>query len=139
MIKVSGTKRKPKNIANKFGNVKLTYKGIKFNSKLEVFMYKQLELLKTPFKYEGQSYVVLPGFTYQDEKVRPITYTPDFRLDKYPVIIETKGRPNESFPLRFKLFKKSLIDNDDVCDLFMPHNQKECLEVIKQIKEKYGL
>lgn len=133
-------KRKTKpNVPNKFGNVKLTYKGIKFNSKLEVFMYKQLELLKTPFKYEGKSYTVFPGFTYQDEKVRPITYKPDFRLDKYPVIIETKGRMNDSFPLRFKLFKKSLIEDDDVCDLFLPKNQKQCLEVIKTIKERYDL
>lgn len=132
-------KRKSTNTTNKFGNVKLTYKGIKFNSKLEVFMYKQLELLKTPFKYEGKSYTVFPGFTYQDEKVRPITYTPDFRLDEYPVIIETKGKMSDSFPLRFKLFKKSLIDSDDVCDLFMPKNQKQCLEVISIIKKKYNL
>jgi len=131
-------KRKP-NVANKFGNVKLTYKGTKFNSKLEVFMYKQLELLKTPFKYEGKSYEVFPGFTYNGEKVRPITYKPDFRLENYPVIIETKGLLNESFPLRFKLFKKSLIDADDVCDLFLPRNQKQCLEVIKIIKAKYNL
>lgn len=130
---------KSKNVTNKFGNVKLTYKGIKFNSKLEVFMYKQLELLKTPFKYEGRSYTVFPGFTYQDEKIRPITYTPDFRLDNYPVIIEVKGRPNDSFPLRLKLFKKTLIENNDVCDYFLPHNQRECLEVIRTIKEKYGL
>lgn len=140
MKKASGIKTKLKrNVPNKFGNVKLTYKGIKFNSRLEVFMYKQLELLKTPFKYEGQSYVVFPGFTYQGEKVRPITYKPDFRLNNYPVIIETKGKMSDSFPLRLKLFKKSMIENNDVCDYFLPHNQKECLEVIKTIKERYNL
>lgn len=143
MKKTSGLKRtsksKKSNIPSKYGNVKPTYKGIKFNSKLEVFMYKQLELLKTPFKYEGKSYTVLEGFTYQGEKVRPITYKPDFRLDLFPVIIETKGMMNDSFPLRFKLFKKSLIDAKDECDLFLPRNQKECLEVIKTIKEKYSL
>lgn len=140
MKRVSGIKRKSKtNVANKFGNVKLTYKGIQFSSKLEVFMYKQLELLKTPFKYEGKSYTVLSGFTYQEEKVRPITYKPDFRLDNYPVIIETKGKMSDSFPLRFKLFKRSLIDSNDVCDLFLPRNQKDCLEVIKTIKERYNL
>ena len=122
---------------HKFGNVPLTYKKIKFKSKLEVFMYKQLEKLGQPFDYEGKSYTVLEGFTYQGEKVRAITYTPDFRLKHLPVIIETKGRPSDSFPLRFKLFKRHLIDTNDVCDLFMPHNQKECLEVIKQIKTKY--
>lgn len=132
-------KSKSKNVPNKFGNVKLTYKGVEFNSKLEVFMYKQLELLKTPFKYEGKSYTVFPGFMYQGENVRPITYKPDFRLDKYPVIIETKGKITDSFPLRFKLFKKSLIDNNDECDLFLPRNQKDCLAVIQLIKQKYDL
>ena len=144
MKTTSGIKHKTKtkvkkNIPSKFGNVKPTYKGIKFNSKLEVYMYRLLETLNTPFKYEGKSYTVLEGFTYRGEKVRPITYKPDFRLDDLPVIIETKGFVSESFPLRFKLFKKSLIDSKDECDLFLPRNQKDCLEVIKTIKEKYNL
>lgn len=129
--------KKVKKSNHKYGNTPLTYKGIKFKSKLEVFMYKQLEVLGQPFEYEGKSYTVMEGFVYQGSKIRPITYTPDFRLKRFPVIIETKGIMSPSFPLRFKLFKKHLIDTNDVCDLFMPRNQKDCLKVIKQIKEKY--
>ena len=38
------------------------------------------------------------------KKYLPIKYTPDFIGDNF--IIETKGRANESFPMRWKLFKK---------------------------------
>jgi len=116
-----------------------------------------LQEAKIVFKYEPTSYEVLGSFLFEHEsferlsngkgdfinrglkKVNAITYKPDFRLDNYPVVIETKGKMSDSFPLRLKLFKKSLIEANDVCDYFLPHNQKECLEVIKTIKERYIL
>ena len=38
------------------------------------------------------------------KKILNIKYTPDFVSDSF--IIECKGRANESFPLRWKMFKK---------------------------------
>ena len=40
------------------------------------------------------------------KKYLPIKYTPDFIGEDF--IIETKGRANESFPIRWKLFKRLL-------------------------------
>ena len=37
------------------------------------------------------------------KNILPIKYTPDFIGDDF--IIETKGRANESFPMRWKMFK----------------------------------
>ena len=62
-----------------------------------------------------------------------MTYTPDFVGDKW--IIETKGNPNDAFPLRWKLFKKYLVDHDLIYDLYVPRNHKQIDETIKQIKE----
>ena len=39
-----------------------------------------------------------------NKKILGIKYTPDFI--SYDYIIECKGRPNESFPIRWKIFKK---------------------------------
>ena len=67
------------------------------------------------------------------KKILPIKYTPDFICPNYSFIIECKGRANESFPLRWKLFKKYLVDNKLYHRLYKPQNQKECDKVIELI------
>ena len=73
----------------------LTYDGIKFRSKLEVYTYKQLKLHKIEADYEQLKFSLQDSFRYKDELVRAIGYTPDFVGDEF--IIECKGFPNESF------------------------------------------
>ena len=70
-----------------------------------------------------------------NKKILNIKYTPDFIGKNF--IIETKGRANESFPLRWKMFKK-LIANQrlDPFTLYKPQNQKECDETVRLILEK---
>ncbi len=99
--------------------------------------------------YEGQTYEIVKGFNftntciartasgkgdYKDrgnKKILPIKYTPDFIGDDF--IIECKGRANESFQLRWKLFKKYLIDNKIKTTLYKPQNQKQCDETVELI------
>ena len=68
-------------------------------------------------------------------KVRSITYTPDFVDPNGKWIIETKGYANESFPLRWKLFKKHLKENNLAYVLFMPRNKEQCREVLELITQ----
>ena len=68
----------------------------------------------------------------RSKKVLPIKYTPDFIGDSF--IIECKGRANESFPIRWKMFKKYVKANLKCVTLYKPQNQKECDEVINLIK-----
>ena len=117
----------------------LTYNKIKFKSKLEVFMYKQLRAAKIKFDYEKQTFVLIEGFTYMGKKLRPITYTPDFVLKDYSVIIETKGFMTEVFRIKMKLFKWMLSQQKDDRLIYTPRNQKDCLEVINKIKKDYKL
>ena len=65
------------------------------------------------------------------KKILNIKYTPDFISDSF--IIECKGRANESFPLRWKMFKKYVNDHLKHVTLYKPQNQKECDEVIELI------
>ena len=118
---------KKKNYKRKKGPVqskKTTVDGIKFASGLEVYMYKALKKAKIKAKYEGKTFEIVSGFDFihpcyertangrgefkqrGGKKILPIKYTPDFIGDDF--IIECKGRANESFPLRWKLFKKHL-------------------------------
>ena len=131
---------------------KSTYDGIKFASGLEVYMYKALKKAKIKAKYEGKTFEIVSGFDFINpcyaraangkgdfkqrggKKILPIKYTPDFVSDTF--IIECKGRANESFPMRWKMFKKYVNDNLPHVTLYKPQNQKECDKVIELINER---
>ena len=96
---------------------KVIYDGITFASGLEKYMYKALKQANIKNEYEGQTYTLVEGFKFEtssyerqsngkgqfvdrgNKKILPIKYTPDFVGDGF--IIETKGRANESFPIKF--------------------------------------
>ena len=79
------------------------YDGIKFRSKLETYTYKALKNAGIDAKYEAEHFLLIPKFEYNGEKIRPMTYLPDFVGNGF--IIECKGMITDSFPLRFKIFK----------------------------------
>jgi len=128
---------------------KSTYKGLEFKSNLELHCYKQLKTSNIDVEYEGTTFTIFPAMVYplacyegtpkklynKGSKIRPITYTPDFVDPNGKFIIETKGYANESFPLRWKLFKKHLKDNNKQYVLFMPRNKKQVDEVVELITQ----
>lgn len=69
-------------------------------------------------------------------KVRNITYTPDFVDPNGQWIIEVKGYANDTFPLKWKLFKNHLQElGGDIPILYLPKNQGHVLKTIEMIKE----
>lgn len=125
------------------------FNKIEFKSLLEKHMYKHLYDAGIPVEYEKHTFTVFDGMVYpqacyegtrkklynKGSKIRPITYTPDFVDPNGKWIIETKGYANESFPLRWKLFKKHLKDKNLPYVLFMPRNKVQCKEVLELIKQ----
>ena len=130
---------------------KVTFDGITFASGLEKYMYIALQKAKIHAIYEGSTFELQEGFMFDNEsyerqgngkgdmvnrgskKILNIKYTPDFVSDTF--IIETKGRANESFPLKWKMFKKHVVDELNPITLYKPQNQKECDETIRLILE----
>ena len=128
---------------------KVTFDGIRFASGLEKYMYVALKNAKIKSKYEGETYVLQEDFKFEidsyerqtngkgemvnrgQKKIQNIKYTPDFVSSSF--IIECKGRANESFPIRWKMFKKYANWKMKHVTLYKPPNQKECDEVIKLI------
>jgi hypothetical protein len=131
---------------------KVTFDGITFASGLEKYMYIALKKANIKAKYEGFTYTLQEGFEFKNKsyerqsngkgemvnrgskKILPIKYTPDFISDSF--IIECKGRANESFPLRWKMFKNYINKHMKHVTLYKPQNQKECDEVINLILSK---
>ena len=128
---------------------KVVFDGITFASGLERYMYQALKKAKIKADYEGRTYTLIDGFNFDNEsyerqsngkgelinrgnkKILPIKYTPDFTNDSF--IIECKGRANESFPMRWKLFKRFINRCYPHVTLYKPQNQKECDQVIELI------
>lgn len=129
---------------------KETYDGITFASGLEKYMYQCLKNAGIKAEYEKTSYVLLPDFFFVNDcvekqdngkgdfkergnkKIRKLVYTPDFEGDTF--IIETKGRANDAFPLRWKMFKHYLVQNKDLRTLYKPQTKADCDAVIRMIK-----
>lgn len=139
---------------------KTVYGEIEYKSELEAYAARMLTDNKIEFGYEVATFTVMPSFictvqTYEQlrkktatkpvkfdirkGKVDAITYTPDFvhiNSDKTGWVMEVKGIPNESFPLRFKLFKKYLVENGYTLTLFVPRSKAQivqCVEIIKTL------
>lgn len=110
------------------------YNGIKFRSKIETYTYQQLHLANIPVEYEKHKFVLLPKFEFNGEKVRAMTYTPDFVGDNF--IIECKGQANDAFPLRWKLFKYILAMDKAEVQLYIVRNQKEVRELVEKLKQE---
>ena len=131
---------------------KVAFDGITFASGLEKYMYIALKKAKIKAKYEGKTYILQEAFSFKvdsferqsngkgdmvnrgQKKILNIKYTPDFVSDSF--IIECKGRANESFPLRWKMFKKYVNKHLKHVTLYKPQNQKECDKVIELILNK---
>ena len=128
---------------------KVVFDGITFASGLERYMYQVLKKAKVKADYEGETYTLIDGFNFDNKsherqsngkgdfvnrgnkKILPIKYTPDFVGRDF--VIECKGRANESFPMRWKLFKRFINRRYPRVTLYKPQNQKECDKVIELI------
>ena len=134
---------------------KVTVDGITFASGLEKYMYLALKKAKINALYEGATFVLQEDFVFDvdsyerqangkgemvnsgQKKIQNIKYTPDFVSDSF--IIECKGRANESFPIRWKMFKKHVKEHLSHVTLYKPQNQKECDKVVELIINKIKL
>ena len=106
--------------------------GIKFRSKLETYTYKKLKEANILADYEPTHFELLPKFEYQGEKVRAMTYLPDFVGKDF--IIECKGLMGDSFPLRWKIFKYMLMKSNSNYKLYLVRNKKQVDEIINKLK-----
>lgn len=136
------------------------YNNIKFKSKLEVMAYKTLLSEGLSPVYEGEKVLLIKGLkptvpfynynkglcslTEDLNKLRDITYTPDFKIVYKDCIayIEMKSIENDVFPIKKKLFrmileKRKKLDPNIVFLYFELRNKKQVLECIKVIKD-YG-
>lgn len=122
--------------------------NIKFRSKAEAKMYELLKDSGLWFEYEPDPIVLQEGFypmgwyegtRYRKDKIRAITYTPDF-IVKVPdknwfFIVEVKGFITDRYPLKRKMLINH-IDNSKNNYVFAEIHTKRDMEfIITEIKK----
>lgn len=132
---------------------KVQYNNILFNSKIELMVYKTLVENGFSPKYEPHKFTVFEGYkptvpfytinkntkelSLNNVKQIAITYTPDFilRYKEWTIIIEVKGKMNDVYPYKRKMFRKFLEDNTKGNVLFFEvYTKKNVLQMIEIIK-----
>ena len=137
------------------------YNGIRFKSTLECSCYKKLEASGLDFSYESERITLWEGAKLQNtlvfspKKIKAgkyskflepqtrallnITYTPDFVIIKnnYKIYFDVKGKENETYPIKKKMFLKYLEEQVDgkVYMFFEPHNVRQMMQALEIIKE----
>ncbi len=130
------------------------YNGVQYRSKLEVYTAKTLEENGLVAEYEKNKFLLQEKFEFKPvcfenytkkgveifgiarDNIQGITYTPDFVDPNFKWLIECKGYSTPQFDLKWKIFKKYLVNNDIMMDLYLPKNQKQVRETIELIKNK---
>ena len=143
---------------------KISSDGIDFDSNIELYCYCKLRDAGLAFKYNSIKYTLIDKFSTsydcyesigkikRDENkkilsstkrfdtsnsIRELAYTPDFVSDDNSWIIETKGFANDSFPLRWKMFKMRLEESGYTGCIFKLQNKKEVDLAVDIIKNRY--
>lgn len=124
---------KQKSTQPKYKSKKTEIDGIKFDSRLEGFMYEKLRDAGIKFELQ-KKYELQSKFKYNSESIRAITYTVDFYLPDYDICIDTKGIATQQGLMRIKMLKRHFFDNGLNTKILLPKNQKECIVLVSDLR-----
>lgn len=118
----------------KYGNKKVEVDGIKFDSKLELYLYQSL--IKNNLEFDFQVPIELvPKFKFKGISIRAIAMRVDFLLkhNGQLIYIDTKGFATPEAKIKYKMLKYKFKDSDNV-DIVWLKTQKEVNSFILNLK-----
>lgn len=119
----------------KYGNKKVVVNGVKFDSKLELYMYDYLKLIGADFDFQYKI-TLTDKFRFNNKGIRAITMIVDFviRDNGITYYVDTKGFATETSKLKYKLLMNMLKEEENV-DVVWLNNKKEVNDFIKNLKK----
>ena len=121
---------------NKYGNTKVIIEGVKFDSKLEAFLYKILKDNGMDFDFQVNIELV-SKFRFQYENIRALNMRVDFllRYNGREIYIDTKGFATSESKIKYKLLKNKFKAEPQVNIIWLK-TQKEVNAYIGRLKEE---
>ncbi len=105
-------------MTNKYHAKRIQINGIQFDSIKESQRYAELKLMERTGQISNLSvhptFVIVEGFEWHGEKVRPVKYEADFKYieNGKDVVEDVKGIMTDTFKIKIKLFKSLYPDID---------------------------
>lgn len=119
----------------KYGNKKVEVNGVKFDSKLELYLYQSLT--ENSFDFDFQVTIELtPKFKFKGLSIRAINMRVDFilRHEGKIIYIDTKGFATPEAKIKYKMLKYKFRDNEEV-EIVWLKTQKEVNAYILNLKQ----
>lgn len=144
-------------MGTKYNNKHITFDGYDFKSLLEKRTYQLLKEAGLNPKYESETFRLLEKFALEDKvllyKPRGVektlslnkrtilgtTYTPDFIFEYrgHKVFYDTKGKVNDTYPIKLKFFLLLQLQiSEKPVIFFEPHSLrqvKQSIEILKNL------
>lgn len=120
---------------------------IYFDSTIEGAFYHYLKDNNIEFLFK-EKIVIIDKFEYLNEKQASLTWQPDFQIvvnGKIKIIIDTKGYPNESFPVKLKILMHNYYVSSELPHIWFIKNKKmfpiafNCINRVLQDKYLDGI
>lgn len=113
------------------------WNGRTYRSTLEAETAQTLDALGIPFQYEERKILLQEGFRcpYQKDKVRDLTYTPDFIIG--PIMLECKGFETPEWKIKKKLLFKWLMENEPDTIFYQIHDARKALLQVLEAHWQY--
>tara|TARA_R100001198_G_C5133609_1_gene150714 strand:- start:215 stop:610 length:396 start_codon:yes stop_codon:yes gene_type:complete len=121
---------------SKYGNKKIIFNDIKFDSKLELYCYKLLNEMGVSFTFQ-KKIILVDKFRYNNKTIRAITLTVDFVIENEDrtIYLDTKGFATEVAKIKYKMLKNKLKDNP-LTEVVWLSTQKNVKQFIINLKNK---
>jgi hypothetical protein len=132
-FKVEGLKAEKVKKVNKIaGAVKSEVNGVKFASKLELYLFNLLKSTRIDFEFQVV-FVLQEGFKFHGSTIRPMKIIVDFYLPKFDLLVDSKGWQLADSKLKYKLLKRKLLDEGKATKIEMPRTQEECEALVNRL------
>lgn len=117
----------------KYGNKKVVVNGVKFDSKLEYYLYGYLKLINADFDFQHRITLV-EAFRFNGKTIRAVTMLVDFviRKDGKTYYVDTKGFATEVAKIKYKMLKNKLKDEENV-DVVWLSDKKQVNQFINNL------
>ena len=107
--------------------------GVKFDSKLEEYLYNALKAAKIDFEFQ-KVFILQHSFKYRGELIRPLKIIIDFYLPVEGILLDSKGFQTYDGKIKHKCLKshlKHILDMEP--EIIMPSTKKQIDELINRL------
>jgi len=121
----------------KYGNKKIEFGGVKFDSKLEMYAYQLMKGYNIDFEFQVPIELI-PSHRINGKAIRKCSTIVDFVIkDENSIIyLDTKGYATETAKLKYKMLGYKKLQEGADFQIVWLKNKKEVLEFVNKLRTK---